>query len=397
MFIDIENLDVGYDDKVIIEGINLNIGHGDLISIMGSNGSGKTTFIKTMARMISKIGGSIRIDGKALEDYTDKEYSKKIALVLTEKPPNNLYTVYDIVALGRYPHTNFFGKLGVRDEDLIEQSLELVGAKNLKNRFFSELSDGEKQKVMIARALSQDTEIIIMDEPTVHLDIKNKIEILSIIRKLCKEKNITVIASLHDIDLALKNSDYVLFVKNKLVLGYGSPESLIRKHSIDYIFDINKATYNKMLGTLEWKSNIFSDDIFVIGGGGCAADIYRILNKMDLSAVTGVLNENDIDCIVAESIGFNVIKEESFMPISQQKIDEAIKYIEKAEVIIDCGVLFKGSHKNCINLLKAAIKLNKKIITFVDDRTILFDYSLAKLITIDEFYNELKQIKKKSL
>ncbi|MCT4662879.1 MAG: ABC transporter ATP-binding protein [Tissierellales bacterium] len=395
MLISIKELVVGYGEEKVINAFSMDVDRGNLVSIMGSNGSGKTTLIKTLARMLPKIEGHVELDGKNIESYSERDYAKKISLVLTERPQNNLCTVYDLVALGRYPHTSFLGNLDDKDHNIIRESLELVGAIELSERLFSELSDGEKQKVMIARALAQDTEIIIMDEPTIHLDIKHKIEVLTIIRRLCKKKNITVIASLHDIDLALKNSDYVLFVKDRAVIGYGTPEALVNEHAVDYIFDIEKATYNKTLGTLEWKTVLANEDmqdIFVIGGGGYAADIYRMLNKIGYSVITGVLNEEDIDAIIAKSIGFKVVEEELFMPISNNKLSEAMDLVKNAKVVIDTGVPFKGNYKKNEELLRAAVNQNKKIISFCQDRTILRKYANLELTNLDAFYKKLKDL-----
>lgn len=392
MFIKIRKLSVGYGQTQIIKSFSMEVEKGNLVSILGANGAGKTTLIKTLARMLPKIEGSIEVEGKNIEEYSEREYAKKIALVLTERPQNNLCTVYELVSLGRYPHTGFLGKLTKKDHKIIKESLELVGAENLSKRLFSELSDGEKQKVMIARALTQDTDIIIMDEPTIHLDIKHKIEVLTIIRRLCKEKNITVIASLHDIDLALKNSDYVLFVKDNNILGYGTPEALVREHAIDYIFDIEKATYNKVLGTLEWKNTSLESKIFVIGGCGYAADIYRMINKLGHSAITGVLCEGDVDSIIAKAIGFKVIGEEFFEEISEEKMSKAAKCIKEAEVIVDSGVPLEGNYKKNIELLKIAKLNNKRIISFDKARDVLKTYEKLEIINLDQFYNSLKDL-----
>ena len=174
-----KDLHIGYKDKAILPPINVSLDEGNLIALIGPNGAGKSTLFKTLTAHIKPISGSIELMGKELSDYSSKEKAMLIGLVLTERPDDMFLKVYDVVASGRCPYTNFFGKIEKEDENIIQESLEIVGINHLKDRYFNTLSDGEKQKVMIAKTLAQNTPIIFMDEPTAFIDYPSKIELFS--------------------------------------------------------------------------------------------------------------------------------------------------------------------------------------------------------------------------
>ncbi|EQI65653.1 ABC transporter ATP-binding protein [Clostridioides difficile] len=181
------NLSVGYNNKVVISNINVEVKNGEILCLLGSNGAGKTTLLRSLSKLISPIKGEIYLNGVNINCISRKALSKKMALVLTNRLLGDLMTVQDIVNIGRYPYTGFFGSLSKKDLIMVDEALESVDALHLKKRYFDELSDGEKQKVLVARALVQEPEIIILDEPTTHLDIKHRLELINILKKLSKE------------------------------------------------------------------------------------------------------------------------------------------------------------------------------------------------------------------
>ena len=199
-----KDLHIGYKDKAILPPINVSLDEGNLIALIGPNGAGKSTLFKTLTAHIKPIRGSIELFGKELFEYSSKEKAMLIGLVLTERPDDMFLKVYDVVASGRCPYTNFFGKIEKEDENIIQESLEIIGINHLKDRYFNTLSDGEKQKVMIAKTLAQNTPIIFMDEPTAFIDYPSKIELFSLMKMLSKERNKTIIFSSHDLELLLR-------------------------------------------------------------------------------------------------------------------------------------------------------------------------------------------------
>ncbi|MDO9574369.1 MAG: ABC transporter ATP-binding protein, partial [Candidatus Contubernalis sp.] len=171
---------------------------------------------------------------------------------------------------------------------------------DIAEQFFNELSDGQKQKIMLARALAQEPELIILDEPTTHLDVRHRIEVMGILNKLSREKGITVILSLHEVDLALKSCEIAILIKDNKILACGPPEEIIKENTVTELFDINCAHFNNILGSVELCSyNNGSAPICVIGGGGSATRLYRLLSRRGYGVCTGVIHENDVDYHVA--------------------------------------------------------------------------------------------------
>lgn len=235
-----KDLLIGYKDNVILPPINVSLNSGDLIALIGPNGAGKSTLFKTLTANIKPIGGSIKLYNRELSSYTSKEKSTMIGLVLTERPDDMFLKVYDVVASGRSPYTDFFGRITDEDNNIIKESLEIVNIIHLKDRYFNALSDGEKQKVMIAKTIAQKTPIIFMDEPTAFIDYPSKIELFSIMRKLSKERNTTIIFSSHDLELLLRYTDDIWMISKGKELLSLKKEELLKSEKIREYFNLNE-------------------------------------------------------------------------------------------------------------------------------------------------------------
>ena len=235
-----KDLHIGYKDKAILPPINVSLEEGSLIALIGPNGAGKSTLFKTLTAHIKAIGGNIELMGKELSEYSAKEKAMLIGLVLTERPDDMFLKVYDVVASGRCPYTNFFGKIEKEDENIIQESLDIVGINQLKNRYFNTLSDGEKQKVMIAKTLAQNTPIIFMDEPTAFIDYPSKIELFSLMKMLTKERNKTIIFSSHDLELLLRYTDDIWVISKGKELISSSKDELIASGFLKEYFNLKE-------------------------------------------------------------------------------------------------------------------------------------------------------------
>lgn len=231
---------IGYGNKAILPPINITLKEGDLVALIGPNGAGKSTLFKTLTAHIKQIEGNIELMGKDLSNYSSKEKARLIGLVLTSRPDDMFLTVYDVVASGRSPYTNYFGKIKKEDEIIIHESLEIVGINNLKNRYFETLSDGEKQKVMIAKTIAQNTPIIFMDEPTAFIDYPSKIELFSLMKMLTKERNKTIIFSSHDLELLLRYTDDLWLLSKGKELISGKKSELMDKGFIKEYFNLKE-------------------------------------------------------------------------------------------------------------------------------------------------------------
>lgn len=357
------NLSVGYNNKVVVSDINIEVKSGEILCLLGSNGAGKTTLLRSLSKLISPIKGEIYLNGVNINHISRKALSKKMALVLTNRLLGDLMTVQDIVNIGRYPYTGFFGNLSKKDLIMVDEALESVDALHLKKRYFDELSDGEKQKVLVARALVQEPEIIILDEPTTHLDIKHRLELINILKNLSKEKSISVILSLHEIDIALKSCDKVALIKNNKVIAYGQPEDVVDENIINSLYELDDKNFNSLLGSVE-ISNKSKNEVFIIGGGGKATPIYRAFTKKGIGIYSGIIHENDIDYEIGRTMGIKMFTENPFESISDESFDLAIRNLNASKIIIDTGFSVGETNKRNIDIVKEALKLDKKVYSF---------------------------------
>ena len=245
-----ENLSLGYQQKkhikTVASNINLSFEKGKLITVLGKNGIGKSTLLRTLSKVQKPISGSVFIHQKNIEELTEKQLSTKLSLVLTERLPESQLTVFELIALGRQPYTNWIDKLSETDIEKVNKAIHQTEIEHLKNNRFYELSDGQLQRVLIARALAQDTEIIILDEPTAHLDMHHTIKIFSLLKKLVKETEKTVIISSHEVNLSIQIADEIVLITENSIIS-GSPNQLIDANAFDNLFPKEIVNFNKTL------------------------------------------------------------------------------------------------------------------------------------------------------
>lgn len=233
------NLSIGYKSKsseyVIAKDVNITLEAGKLISLIGENGIGKSTLLRTLSGLKKPLSGSVHLNGRNLTDFSQVDLAQNLSLVLTEKlPPSNL-TVIELIALGRQPYTNWIGKLTEADLEKINQAISLTQIEHLVQKKYYEISDGQFQNVLVARALAQDTPLIMLDEPSTHLDLFHKVALFKLLKKLASESNKCILFSTHDIDLAIQLSDeMIVMTSNKVVQN--QPCNLISEGIFDTLF-----------------------------------------------------------------------------------------------------------------------------------------------------------------
>ncbi len=237
-FFSVKKLSAGYDRKPVLRGISFEVRSGEAVTLIGPNGAGKSTLLKTAGGLLSPLEGGIFLHGKELRDYSETELSRHISVLLTERPRTEWMTCEEAVSMGRYPYTGRFGVLSENDREKIREAMELVNVAELKERDFDQVSDGQRQRVMLARAICQEPELLIMDEPATFLDIRYELELLGIIKKLTKEKGLAVLMSMHELNLARAVSDRLMCVKDGKVLKEGSPEEIFTENGIRELFGI---------------------------------------------------------------------------------------------------------------------------------------------------------------
>ena len=243
-------LTIGYNKKSILTNIDVISKKNQLIGVFGRNGKGKSTLLSTLSGLLPPIAGRFIFNGVDVFKLSEKEKAKLISIVSTNKIDIGGIKVKDFVAFGRYPYTNWLGINKKEDDAEINNSIHLCNIENLSNRNYCELSDGEKQKVNIARSIAQNTPLIILDEPTVHLDLINNIEVLRLLKNLVKNHSKTIIFSTHQIEYALQICDEIWLINNDQIKSF-SPSELINKEKLNELFDDNTISFDRLTGTFK--------------------------------------------------------------------------------------------------------------------------------------------------
>lgn len=265
--IEIKNLVVGYHRKSqpvpVMEFPDIAIEKGDFIAIAGQNGIGKSTLIKTLVQLIPKISGEILLKGKPVSHYSRTRLASLVSYVSTEVVHSQQMTVRDLVTFGRYPYTNWFGKIEKEDLTIVDEAITLLELQHLASRNIDEVSDGERQRAMIARALAQQTDIVILDEPTAFLDLPHKHEIINLLGKLTREMGKTIIFTTHDLGIAIRETDK-LWLLSQDGFFHGSPEDLVLNGTIAKTFNTPKVSFDIRKGDFSIKKTF--QPLFYISG-----------------------------------------------------------------------------------------------------------------------------------
>jgi iron complex transport system ATP-binding protein len=354
-----KQMSVGYQGKTLIKDIELGLNKGEILTIIGPNGAGKSTILKSIARELTLISGAVYLDKNELSNMTGAELSKRMAVVFTTKIKSELMTCKDIVATGRYPYTGRFGILSKEDNRIVDEAMDLVHVSEIRNQDFTKISDGQRQRVMLARAICQEPEIIILDEPTSFLDVKYKLEFLSLLQELRTKKGLTVILSIHELELAQRVSDKILCVKGEYVERLGTPEEIFKTDYIKSLFDIEIGTFDEDNTSMELQAALGQPDVFVIAGGGSGRNVYRSLQRKGIPFATGILFENDLDYPVAMALAAEVIRTEGFEPITEDLFNIAKEKIELCDRVICTKSKFGTFEKSNEELLHYAQALGK--------------------------------------
>lgn len=335
-FFHTDRLTVGYDKKPLIRDIEIGIDRGQILTLIGPNGSGKSTILKSITKQLKALGGTVWIGGCPVEQMTERDLSRRASVVLTERLKTELMTCEDVVASGRYPYTGTLGILSAFDRSRVCEAMALVNVLDLKDRDFTRISDGQRQRVLLARAICQETEIIVLDEPTSFLDAHHALELLGLLRRLAKERNLAVIMSLHELGLAQKVSDQILCVKGEYLTHWGPPSEIFRPELICGLYGLPLGSYNPLFGSLELARPAGEPKVFVIAGGGTGIGEYRALQRQGIPFITGVLHENDVDYQVASALAAAVIGEQSFLPIGDEAYGAALRAMEDCDTVVNC-------------------------------------------------------------
>ncbi len=327
--IELDNLSIGYQPKrgskvrYVASDIDATLYNGELTAILGANGIGKSTLIRTITKAQPALKGDIRLMNRSISGYTSSELATLMSVVLTDKLDLKNTRVVDLVGMGRAPYTGFWGALQPCDMDIVEQSLELVNISALRNRMVDTLSDGERQKVMIAKALAQQTPVILLDEPTAFLDFPSKVETMQLLHKLAKELNKTILLSTHDLDLALQVADKIWIMDGSSRLHIGVPEDLALDGSLMHFFERKGVIFDKSSGLfrIDYK---MERQARVEGSGFRYSMVCKALLRCGVS-VDGSDN-NDIVIRVSDT-NIEIQRDHSTECCTVDTIEELLEYI----------------------------------------------------------------------
>lgn len=246
-----EALSAGYGETPLLSDVNLTVAPGQVVTLIGPNGAGKSTILRTVAGELEPMGGVAYLSGQRLERLSDRERALELSVLLTERLRTDLMTCEDVVETGRLPHTGLLGILSPEDHDRVRAAMELVGVWGLRAQDFMRLSDGQRQRVLLARAICQEPRLLVLDEPTSYLDIRYQIELLGVLRHLAATRGLGILMSLHELPLARRVSDWVACVKDGGIMTQGTPEQVFVPEVIDALYDLEPGVYDAATGSVE--------------------------------------------------------------------------------------------------------------------------------------------------
>jgi iron complex transport system ATP-binding protein len=361
-----------YASVKILENVTFQAEAGELIGVLGPNGAGKTTLLKTISGVLKPNGGVVYVDGRELNRMGVKEVARNIAVVPQDPQTTFNFTAMEIVLMGRNPHMSRLQLESPKDVQLALSSMRLAGVEHLADRMMDEISGGERRLIMIARALAQEPRILLLDEPTLHLDIANQIKVMELLRELCGKRGLLVIAVLHDFNLAARYCDKLLLLSGGRIQATGTPEEALTRENLSHVFgvqvyvkrhEMTNSIYIVPVSASGGKERLRKSlRVHVICGGGTGASLLKALSDQGYETSAGVLNVLDTDYEAAQQVGAEVAVEAPFSPITSAAHRRNIELIKRADIIIVTEFMIgKGNLKNLEAAIEGA-KMRKPVV-----------------------------------
>ncbi len=373
----ISDIDCYYGSIKALENIKFSVAEGEFVGILGPNGSGKTTLMRIISRTLKPKIGTVFLDEIDIYSMKSRDVAKSVAVVPQESIATFDFTALDIVLMGRNPYIDRFRMESGEDLAVAKKAMEFTNTWDLAERPVNELSGGEKQLVIIARALAQDPKVLLLDEPTVHLDINHQLEIMDLLRRICKERELVVLAVFHDFNLATRYCDSAMLLNKGRIFSIGPIDTVLTGENIRNVFQVNMIVkqhpitnllYIVPLSTSRSKITPSMDiTIHLICGGGTGAPTMKTLLEEGYGVTTGVLNTLDTDHDAAGTLGVPVVSEAPFSPITEEAHKANLAMIDNASVVIVTNVPF--GYGNLKNLEAAKVALEKEITTIIVEET----------------------------
>lgn len=387
----LKNIDFSYDGLSVIQDVSFMVRPGEILGIIGPNGSGKSTLLNIICGVLKPNSGDIFIQDKNVKEIPRKELYQILAIVPQDSITSFNYTVLDIVLMGRTPYLK--GSFWEReiDYEVAINSIKDIGIYNLKDKYVSQLSGGERQKVTIAQALSQQPKILLLDEPTTHLDINSKLEIMNLITRLNKEQKITVITIFHDINLAASFCPRILILSKGRISAMGNAEDVLTSQNLESAYDIpvvvkkNPITnriYTTPINRGFLKTKLAKRRLHLICGGGSGSSIMSSLKVDGFLVSCGVLNVMDTDYETAKALEIPVVSEAPFSQISNDTYKENIEMIKSSEIVVLANVEFGYGNLSNLKAIEQALDIGKKVMILQETSITKRDYTKGEATEI---------------
>lgn len=363
----LRSLAVGHGKRALASNIDLEVLPGELVALIGPNGSGKTTILRTAAGQLKPLAGRVELLGRDLAETPGAERARVLAALFTGRPHTELLTCQDVVEAGRYPFTGRLGALGRGDRAVVRSVMEAAAIWHLRDRDFAHMSDGQRQRALIARALCQEPRVLLLDEPTSYLDVGAQLEMLQLLREQAQSRGIAVLASLHDLTLALRAADRVACVANGTIASEGAPGEILTPRSVSALYGVDATSFSPLFGTVEMRRPEGAPRVFVIAGEHSSAPTYRTLARYGIPFAAGVLPERDADAELARSLASALITERPFGPVRNETTARARATLLSCAAVI-CAKERLGAENACgSDLLVTARKAGIPVYVSAED------------------------------
>ena len=374
VLLSVHGLTVSYAAHTVLRDVSFEVARGDLVVVLGPNGAGKTTLLRTIAKVVSPKVGTVLLDGHDIAKLPVRQLMKTLSVVPQSEGSVFSFTVQDIVAMGRTPHLSPLAPLSQKDWQIIREAMEATDVWELKDRLFTELSGGEQRRVLIAKALAQEPQLLLLDEPTANLDLHYQLEVVELIQRLNRERGITVLAVLHDLNLAAMMGRRFILMHRGRIYAVGDADEVLTPQNIQQVYGVPVVVTRHPLNgkpiILLAERRIPSlrgVKVHVVCGGGTGGEVMAMLTAAGCQVTAGALNRGDSDFEAAQLLGVSVVEEQPFMPISREAFERTKEMIANAEVVVLTDVPFGWG--NIVNL-RAILEAAKGLVVVFNPETI---------------------------
>jgi iron complex transport system ATP-binding protein len=370
-----EHVTAGYRRKAILHDLSLQIRSGEMVAVLGPNGSGKTTLLRTVTGLCPLFSGQVRLYGRDHRALTAPERARLVAVVPQEVETPMPFTVEEMVTIGRTACLSRWSAPGAADRHAIERAMAFTDVVDLRQCRFAELSGGEKQRVIVAMALAQETRILLLDEATSHLDINHRLEVMQIVERLNRERGVTVVMISHDLNAAAEFCRRILLLDHGRVAADGPPEAVLTEALLEPVYHCDLLTHRDPTTgsiTVTPAARLSAAPsgqglrVHVIAGGGSGEAVLRRLCLCNYSVTCGVLNEGDSDTDVADALDIETVREKPFSPVSPERLETAIDRVNRSDVVILCGTAFGPGNLLNLHLAEHALQAGKPVYVMAD-------------------------------